>query len=838
MSNGMEEKHEHESRLKTEVEERSSVSLDSVDCFHGFITEEEVEYRLRKCKIDGALILHAEQNSLTPKFRLSWLPQTSNSVMHLSIDRVCGEYFLSGKSFTTLSGLIEAFISESKAAVLPLQPPSPVKLVNRQRIAVLPFHAMPDTDEISFCEGDLLTEIQRVDDEWAWARLEKNGKSGLIAVQLTVPLNDKSVKPEELPYFHDEPVNVLTQRLIQHGDGCYLLRHSIVQSNSYTLMVNTGAHIEKFQIKRTSDGNFEIGGRTFPTIPDIIERYSKKEICEGFHLMRAVLTKDLSGKIADIQSLTANSFCPKTFLEAYAYRRCKEDKWKRCYVRLSDSNGSQLYVLDHEKSTKPKVVLDLNFCFVYKIPEGSFDRANCLLVALNGLDIYPSVHLSFQNEGIYLNWLNVLRLRCFGYRHSPSPFAVIPAMQDYFIRSTTVIYLTLTSFRGNYFKPDFSYSAIMAINGIFLTKTQQVMPTKNTIIFNRYIPPGPCSLKLELCSHNPLSKTSKVVSKDYFQKGCIINVSPLYLLADDGKEFCVENNFEGFLFRAVRHRIVLLPEEQYASFFVLLTTRSFILSIWIGSVLDVFNRKHFARLLLSVLLPNYDLLMSFVEIIIREQIKHETEVTLFRCDSFCTCCISTVLRMTGKDLVTEELAYLLTAEGPPKQELEIMNALKSLSDHLPLLFRAILSHIIKITKAYFNNSEHIARRVASVFFILRFINPILALRNNGWTEQSRQLPKTIQSLANQASSPDYCPEKSTRSVRLMADLLDTVASSSSKVESSENPFCGYSKVDQLALLAFQVEQVLEQQGSDSCPFPEAYTVISLLKKHAEKYLSC
>lgn len=81
---GMEEKqgvHDHESR---DVEEKTSTSLDSVDCFHGFITEEEVEYRLRKCKIDGALILHAEQNSVTPKFCLSWLPQTSNPVVHLS----------------------------------------------------------------------------------------------------------------------------------------------------------------------------------------------------------------------------------------------------------------------------------------------------------------------------------------------------------------------------------------------------------------------------------------------------------------------------------------------------------------------------------------------------------------------------------------------------------------------------------------------------------------------------------------------------------------------------------------------------------------------------------
>lgn len=91
----------------------------------------------------------------------------------------------------------------------------------------------------------------------------------------------------------------------------------------------------------------------------------------------------------------------------------------------------------------------------------------------------------------------------------------------------------------------------------------------------------------------------------------------------------MEDNFEGFVFRAVRHRIVLLPEEQYASFFVLLTTRSFILSTWIGSVLDIFNRKYFVRLLLSVLLPNYDLLMSFVEVIVREQIKRETGLCFF-----------------------------------------------------------------------------------------------------------------------------------------------------------------------------------------------------------------
>lgn len=61
---------------------------------------------------------------------------------------------------------------------------------------------------------------------------------------------------------------------IAGGGGCYLLRRSTVQPSSFTLMVNTGAHIEKFQIKQTLDGNFLIGGRIFSTIPDIIERYS------------------------------------------------------------------------------------------------------------------------------------------------------------------------------------------------------------------------------------------------------------------------------------------------------------------------------------------------------------------------------------------------------------------------------------------------------------------------------------------------------------------------------------------------------------------------------------
>lgn len=40
----------------------------------------------------------------------------------------------------------------------------------------------------SFYEGDLLMEIQQVDDQWIWAKLDRTGQSGLVAVNLTLPL--------------------------------------------------------------------------------------------------------------------------------------------------------------------------------------------------------------------------------------------------------------------------------------------------------------------------------------------------------------------------------------------------------------------------------------------------------------------------------------------------------------------------------------------------------------------------------------------------------------------------------------------------------------------------
>ncbi|VDM23745.1 unnamed protein product [Toxocara canis] len=51
-----------------------------------------------------------------------------------------------------------------------------------------------------------------------------------------------------------------------------------------------------------------------------------------------------------------------------------------------------------------------------------------------------------------------------------------------------------------------------------------------------------------------------------------------------------------------------------------------------------------------------------------------------------------------------------------------------------------------------------------------------------------------------------------------------------------NPFVGYGKSEQLAMLAFHVARVLQLRPNE-CPLSEAYTVLGLLKAHELGFIS-
>ncbi|MFH4975832.1 hypothetical protein AB6A40_002541 [Gnathostoma spinigerum] len=820
--------------------------FDPQECFHGRISKKEAERRLHESSIDGAFLLRTDHPS-PDILCLSCLSQ--KSVMHYPITMVCGYYHLFGREFASLSDLLEEFVSSPTSPLkTPLSPPAKIEIQHRQRIAILPFSSVPDCDELSFCKGDMLMEIQQIDENWMWARLEKSRLHGLVAIRLTTPLSDYSdCSPEDLPIFHDDPLDVLALRLSERGAGSYLIRASSKQPDCYALMVNSGHRLEKFLIRHSSAG-YEVGGRIFQSIISIIDRYSRTEICEGVRLNQAVMREDIAGTSSTIETdfsqlkrLHSHTSCPQAIVAAYAFRKIKDDKkWKSCYVRLSDRNGSQLYIFDNEKRAKPKLVLDLCYCFVYKIDESVLDRSNCLHIILNCLDSNSATYLSFQQESVFLKWFSHLRWRCLGNRHSHSPFTLVSSNSQRHLRSTTLVSIVVETYRGAGLKSELAYSACVLINGIRVCRTRAFTPAaKNCVLFDtpfllEYIPSGSCNVQIQLCFHNICKNRQALVKENSHRE------TSSYLLPDDGEELRVSNEcVEGFSFRATRHSIIILPEDQYSSFSALLQSHSFLICRWTASVLDSFHRSYFARLLLLYYLPTPSLLFSLIDVLLEIQLDAESEATLFRGDSFCACIISNALRIIGRGIALQELSPLLNELVSGKSETidvdAFISALSNLVPRLPSLFGAVLSRVARGCAKHFPQSLVAMRRAVGAFFILRFINPMLAFWNvNGGPV--RMLAKQVQNVTNVATAPDGESQSNSVSVISMCRILDSLGSISQEELHSENPFTGYGKAEYLALLAFEVERAFDNHV-ERCPLDETATVISLLKRNALLYIS-
>lgn len=109
--------------------------------------------------------------------------------------------------------------------------------------------------------------------------------------------------------------------LFWDGVGSFLVRPSAQQPNAYALMLNTGARIDKFLITTTDDGRFQLGGRHFASVNDIVERYKQTDICDGHRLVTAILRSDLTEN-QQIQRVTSQISCPNAIRTGRAWRKC------------------------------------------------------------------------------------------------------------------------------------------------------------------------------------------------------------------------------------------------------------------------------------------------------------------------------------------------------------------------------------------------------------------------------------------------------------------------------------------------------------------------------------
>lgn len=99
--------------------------------------------------------------------------------------------------------------------------------------------------------------------------------------------------------------------------------------------------------------------------------------------------------------------------------------------------------------------------------------------------------------------------------------------------------------------------------------------------------------------------------------------------------------------------------------------------------------------------------------------------TLFRLDTFCSSCISTALRIVGRDAVLYELSPVLQQlrrDKPTSVDVEtFVAALRKLTPHLPYLLGAVLFRVGSAVQKQFPDELNCAKRAVrlAIFLFIR-----------------------------------------------------------------------------------------------------------------------
>ncbi|KAK4816689.1 hypothetical protein QYF61_020397 [Mycteria americana] len=170
--------------------------------YHGKLDRTIAEERLRQAGKPGSYLIR-ESDRRPGSFVLSFLSKTN--VNHFRIIAMCGDYYIGGRRFASLSDLIGYYshvscLLKGEKLLFPVAPPEAstkifiVKFLSannlnpvedRRRVrAILPYTKVPETDEISFLKGDMFIVHNELEDGWMWVTNLRTDEQGLIVEDL------------------------------------------------------------------------------------------------------------------------------------------------------------------------------------------------------------------------------------------------------------------------------------------------------------------------------------------------------------------------------------------------------------------------------------------------------------------------------------------------------------------------------------------------------------------------------------------------------------------------------------------------------------------------------
>lgn len=317
---------------------------------------------------------------------------------HFRITCVCGEYYIGGRKFQSLSNLVAFYSNMSdllfgERLLFPVSPPEPV-MDSRRVIALFPYTKLPDSDELSFLKGDILTvqnDLSHFAAGWLWCKNIRTFESGLVFKDLITDLKDQDAIDvnEMYPWYHSSiSKEEAVESLAQMGPGSFLVRKSERSPGNYSLFFHIQKTVQRFRIERIGPHYF-MAGHSFDSLEDVISHYQSCEIVEGHCLRIPVVKAPVQvtwNQNEDDVYATLRESRDVQFRESgkggdgrtkgYLYKRSnKGTKWTRYYFLL-DPRDQSLCFFQNEHRVKPKGVIDLTSTSSYPLHHSLFQRSS------------------------------------------------------------------------------------------------------------------------------------------------------------------------------------------------------------------------------------------------------------------------------------------------------------------------------------------------------------------------------------------------------------------------------------------------------------------------------
>lgn len=430
--NGFQQLNQEQQNHHLHNQNLASIAPSRSQWYHGRLDRKTSQDRLIRSNLIHAYLIR-ESDRKPGSYVLSFLGRTG--INHFRITAICGDYYCGGKQFSSLEELVGFYticsdLLKNERLVNPVPPPEPIRNKDRRLVAILPYTKMHGTDELTFRKGDIFVVHNEMSDRWLWCTNLRNQESGLVFADLVEQVDDDTDPNEAYGWFHSKITKEEAfEKLARSGPGSFLVRPSDNSPGDYSIFFHVDNSVQRFRIEKHGD-KYIMGGRIFPTLEAVIQRYKEEQIVEGHKLVKPVIkapyeTRWSPSRAEELRSAAADIYATirecremaelnkEVKMRGYLFKKSnKSKKWKNLYCVLN-SKENILYFYESPKRARPKSIVHLSYSALYMVHDSLFDRSNCFQLVERTLPCISTIYyLSANDLDQAQEWMQSIRPLC------------------------------------------------------------------------------------------------------------------------------------------------------------------------------------------------------------------------------------------------------------------------------------------------------------------------------------------------------------------------------------------------------------------------------------------